>query len=132
MPSCCDVIRCKLPKRAFDEVSLPVSATPSQPRNVPKNGYNQPVRVKASPSTASSPEYRVTNPSPNMNEIAIIASRIRTSVRQKIFISRAGLTPSSSPATIAARKQPVPVAESQLKSYLAGSGVGLATTGADR
>src|SRR6266571_5461863 len=132
IPSCCDVIRCKLPKRAFDEVSLPVSATPSQPRNVPKNGYNQPVRVKASPSTASSPEYRVTNPSPSMNEIAIIASRMRTKVCQNLFISRIGLIPSSSPETMAAKKQPVPVADSQLKSYLAASGVGFVTTGADR
>ncbi len=38
MPSCCDVIRCKLPKSALEAVSLPVRATPSQPRNVPKNG----------------------------------------------------------------------------------------------
>ena len=51
-----------------------------------------------------------------MNEIAIMASRIRTSVLQKVFINRPGLIPSINPETIAARKQPVPVAESQLKS----------------
>src|SRR6266513_1960539 len=87
-PSCCDVIRCRLPNSAFDEVSLPVSATPNHPRNVPKKGNSHPVRVNANPSTA--------------------------------------------PATIAAKKHPVPVAESQLKSYRAASGVSLVTTGAAR
>src|SRR5271156_6914476 len=56
IPNCCEVIRCKLPNSAFEDVSLPVKATPSQPKNVPKNGYSQPVRVNASPSTASKPE----------------------------------------------------------------------------
>src|SRR5581483_1354427 len=65
-----------------------------------------------------------------MNEIAIMASRIRTSVLQKIFINCNGPKPSNNPDTIAAKKQPVPVAESQLKSYRAASGVGFATTGA--
>src|SRR5712692_10262900 len=46
--NCCAVIFCKQPKRAFDEVSLPVSATPSHPMNVPKNGKNQPVPVAVS------------------------------------------------------------------------------------
>src|SRR6266511_2888108 len=55
-PSCCDVIRCRLPNSAFEDVSLPVSATPSQPRNAPKKGNHHPVRVNASPSTASRPE----------------------------------------------------------------------------
>src|SRR5580698_2282772 len=67
-----------------------------------------------------------------MNEIAIIASRIRTSVFQNVRINFTGLKPSSNPDTIAARKQPVPVAESQLKSYRAASGVGFATTGTAR
>ena len=51
-----------------------------------------------------------------MNEIAMTANFILLNVCQKIFASRPGLTPSSKPDTIAARKQPVPVAESQLKS----------------
>ena len=59
-----------------------------------------------------------------MNEIATIASRIRTSVFQKIFINCTGPRPSNKPETIAAKKHPVPVAESQLKSYRAASGVG--------
>src|SRR5271154_1291492 len=67
-----------------------------------------------------------------MNEIAIMARRIRTSVLQKIFINFTGPCPSNNPETIAARKQPVPVAESQLKSYRAASGVGFATIGAAR
>src|SRR6201987_1106189 len=48
-PSCWEVILCKLPKSALADVSLPVRATPSHPRKVPKNGYNQPVRVNANP-----------------------------------------------------------------------------------
>src|SRR5215468_11276106 len=38
MPSWPDVIFCKLPNKMFEAVSEPVSATPSQPRSVPKNG----------------------------------------------------------------------------------------------
>ncbi len=41
---------------------------------------------------------------------------MRTRVRQKTLIRRSGLRPRNKPATIAAKKQPVPVAESQLKS----------------
>src|SRR5262245_12964105 len=37
-PNCWDVIFCKFPNRMFDAVSEPVSATPNQPSNVPKNG----------------------------------------------------------------------------------------------
>src|SRR5215471_3234135 len=37
-PSCSDVIFCRLPNRMLDAVSEPVSATPSQPSNVPKKG----------------------------------------------------------------------------------------------
>src|SRR5436305_15013468 len=37
-PSCSEVIFCKPPNRTFDVVSVPVSATPRQPSNVPHNG----------------------------------------------------------------------------------------------
>ena len=37
-PSCSAVTFCRLPKSAFEPASVPVSATPSQPRSVPKNG----------------------------------------------------------------------------------------------
>src|SRR5947209_33295 len=47
--SCCAVIFCKPPNSTFEDVSLPVSATPSQPINVPKNGKSQPVRLKSRP-----------------------------------------------------------------------------------
>src|SRR5215471_10332128 len=130
--NCSAVMRCKLPKSAFEEVSLPVRATPSHPRKVPKNGKNHPVWVNAKPKTASVPEYRVTKPNPSIPEIANTAKRIRTSVRPKIFIKFARLTPRIKPPTIAARKQPVPVAESQMKGNLAPSGVGLGTTGLSR
>src|SRR5213596_2522822 len=67
-----------------------------------------------------------------MKEIAMTASFMRFSVYQKIFTSWTGPTPRTRPAMIAAMKQPVPVAESQLKSYRAASGVSLVTTGAAR
>src|SRR6476620_4328973 len=56
MPSCSAVTRCKPPKRTFDDVSEPVSVTPSQPMSVPNSGYNQPVLASAKPSVASVPE----------------------------------------------------------------------------
>src|SRR3989454_5188726 len=67
-----------------------------------------------------------------MKEIAMTASFMRFSVDQKIWASWAGPSPSTRPATIAAKKHPVPVADSQLKSYRAASGVSLVTTGAAR
>src|SRR5258705_13760216 len=121
-------MRCKLPNNAFDEVSLPVSATPSQPRNVPKNGKNHPVCVNARPKTASVPEYLVTKPSPSMAEMASTAKRIRNNVAPKTFTNFAGRTPRISPPTMAARKQPVPVAESQMNGDFAAYGAGLGTT----
>src|SRR5438105_11413768 len=54
-PNCCEVIRCRLPNNTFEAVSDPVSATPSQPSKVPKNGYSTPVLAKARPSVASNP-----------------------------------------------------------------------------
>ena len=38
MPSWVAVIFCRLPNRMLDDVSDPVSATPSHPSKVPKNG----------------------------------------------------------------------------------------------
>src|SRR5580693_5671598 len=68
-PSCWDVIFCKLPNRIFDDVSDPVSATPSQPNRVPKKGYNTPVAAKARPRVASTPERRVKVPIASIAEI---------------------------------------------------------------
>ena len=79
-PSCWAVIFCRLPKRTLELVSDPVSATPSHPSSVPKNGYSQPVRVNASPSVASVPPYRVTKPSESMSMIVASGDRIRRSV----------------------------------------------------
>src|SRR5438105_14486327 len=41
-PNCWEVILCRLPNKTFEAVSDPVSATPSQPSRVPKNGYRTP------------------------------------------------------------------------------------------
>src|ERR1700686_2825681 len=64
-----------------------------------------------------------------MQVIAMMANRRRTRVLKKMPNIRPKLSLRSSPARIAARKQPVPVAVSQLKSKRAASGVGLAATG---
>src|SRR3977135_4472313 len=64
-----------------------------------------------------------------MQCIAMMGNRKRTRVFQKMSNIRPKLTQSSSRARMAARKQPVPVAVSQLKSKRAASGVGLAATG---
>src|SRR6266576_3008135 len=69
---------------------------------------------------------------PSMHVMATIANRNRTSVLPKMLKISGSLSPSRSPASSAARKQPVPVAVSQLKSNRAASGVGLATTGVVR
>src|SRR5579871_2063038 len=130
--SCSEVMRCKLPNSAFDEVSLPVSATPSHPRNVPKKGNSHPVRVNARPRTASMPEYRVRYPRPSMQPMATIANRSLCSVWPKTLNISPMETRKKSPERTAARKQADPVAVSQLKSYLAFSGEGFGTTGLSR
>src|SRR5260370_2885493 len=130
--NCSAVMRCRLPNRAFDDVSLHVSATPSHRRTVQKNGKNQPVWVNARRKTASVAEYRVTNPSPSIPEIASTANRMRKSVCPNNCSSFNGRTPRIVPPTMAARKQPVPVAESQMKGNFAPSGVGFGTTGLSR
>ena len=60
MPSRSAVTFWRLPNSAFEPASVPVSATPSQPSSVPKNGKAGPVRVRLRPRTVSMPEYRVT------------------------------------------------------------------------
>src|SRR6202142_4210361 len=70
-PNCCDVIFCRLPNRMFDDVSDPVSATPSQPSRVPKKGYSTPVAANARPSVASTPDSRVRVPIASIAEIVI-------------------------------------------------------------
>src|SRR2546430_11885062 len=67
-----------------------------------------------------------------MQVIAMMANRNRMRVLPRMLNIRPKLSPRRSPARIAARKQPVPVAVSQLKSKRAVSGVGLATTGVVR
>src|SRR6266853_3795392 len=67
-----------------------------------------------------------------MHVMAIMAKRNRTRVRPKIWKSLPGLSPRRRPAKIAEKKQPVPVAVSQLKSKRAASGAGFATTGVVR
>src|SRR5205085_2312537 len=70
-PSCSEVIFCKPPNSTLEAVSDPVSATPSQPSNVPKNGYSTPVLAKARPRVASIPEKRVKVPIASIAEIVI-------------------------------------------------------------
>src|SRR5438309_4554800 len=70
-PNCFDVIFWRLPNRMFDAVSDPVSATPSQPSNVQKNGYSTPLAANARPSVASTPDRRVSVPIASIAEIVI-------------------------------------------------------------
>src|SRR2546428_7212784 len=67
-----------------------------------------------------------------MQVIATIANLNRTRVRPKIWNILPGLRPRMRLAKRAARKQPVPVAVSQLRSNRAASAVGFATTGVVR
>src|ERR1700730_17582117 len=80
MPSCSDVIFCRLPNRTFDAVSDPVNATPNQPSSVPKNGYSTPVAAKARPSVASTPDRRVNVP------IASIADIVISEIAQTLMV----------------------------------------------
>jgi len=65
-----------------------------------------------------------------MQVMAMMAKRNRNSVLPRIFMILPGPSPRTRPETRAARKQPVPVAVSQLKSKRAASAAGFATTGA--
>src|SRR5262245_23125893 len=131
-PSCCAVTCCKLPNNTFEDVSLPVSATPSQPRIGEKNGNKKPVLANASPIVASSPAKRVVNPSASIAAIVSNDQRTRQNVRPKMRRSRAGLNPSSRPETIPDSSNPVPVAESQFNTKIASSAFGCGTTGGAR
>src|SRR5437763_13321939 len=88
-PSCSEVIFCRLPNKIFDAVSEPVSATPSQPSSVPKNGYNTPVAANAKPSVASTPDRRVNVPIASIAEIVIseIAQRLMVRPTSEIYLT---------------------------------------------
>src|SRR5260370_38759632 len=45
--SCCAVCACRGPNSVFDDVSLPVRTTPSQPRQAATNGKTTPVLANA-------------------------------------------------------------------------------------
>src|ERR1700704_33879 len=70
-PNCSEVIFCRLPNSTLEAESEPASATPSQPRSVPKKGYSTPVAAKARPSVASTPDRRVKVPIASIAEIVI-------------------------------------------------------------
>ena len=55
-PSLLAVITCKLPNRALEPASVPLSDTPNQPIMVPKNGNSAPVCDIAIPMVASMPQ----------------------------------------------------------------------------
>src|SRR5437588_9214478 len=67
-----------------------------------------------------------------MHVIATMANLNRMRVRPKIWKILPGLRPRRKAANRAARKQPVPVAVSQLRSNRAASAAGFCTTGAAR
>lgn len=109
-----------MPNKTLLDVSDPVKTTPSQPSKVPKTGYSRgPARVNARPSTASMPEYLVTNPRAIMQKIAAIAGTSRTAVRPKILACRAGPTPRTNPLNRAAANTAVAVEEIGTTSTIA-------------
>jgi len=55
MSSCWAVTFCKFPNSTLEEVSLPVSATPSQPSSGEKKGKSTPVEANANPIVVSVP-----------------------------------------------------------------------------
>src|SRR5450755_4007229 len=97
MLSCSEVIFCRLPNRMLDAVSDPVSATPSQPSRVPKNGYNTPVAANARPSVASTPDRRVRVPIASIAEIVISEIAHSLMVRPYSLTIRAGEKPTTKP-----------------------------------
>ncbi len=72
--------------------------------------------VKARPSVASAPLYFVVKARANMQAIVNSAQRTRNSVRPNSLQKTPGEIRSQNAESTAARKMPVPVAESQLKS----------------
>src|SRR3954452_17036120 len=128
-PNCSEVIFCRFPNSTFEAVSDPVSATPSQPSSVPKNGYSTPVAANASPSVASTPDSRVSVP------IASIAEMVMREIAHTLLVrpyspsSLAGDRPIKMPEMIAAISMPVPVKDRYVKPNTAPCGVGLAATG---
>src|SRR5512137_2325347 len=79
MPSFSADTTWRFPKSTFDDVSDPVSATPSQPSSGEKKGKSAPVEAKARPIVESEPEKRVTKPSASM--AAMVSSEKRTRFR---------------------------------------------------
>src|SRR3974390_1973331 len=108
-PSCSEVIFCKLPNSTFEAVSEPVSATPSQPRSVPKKGYSTPVPAKARPSVASIPDRRVSVPIANMAEMVISEYAQILMVLPYSVTNFTGEKPIRKPEIIAAISMPEPV-----------------------
>ena len=131
-PTCCAVTTCNPPKSTLDDVSDPVSATPSQPSKVPKNGYSTPACAKARPRMLSVPEYLVTYPSASIAEIVSREGPMRFNVARYARAISGGRQPISSPASSAVRAIPEPDALSQLNRKTAPSAFGAATTGATR
>ncbi len=101
----------------------------AKPAEGEKNGKSTPVLANASPMVASRPAYRVEKPSASMAPMVSSDLRIRRSVPTRIQKRLRGVRPSSSPPSIPASSRLVPVAEAQLKTKIAGSAEGLATTG---
>src|SRR3954465_10151022 len=106
MLSCSEVIFCRLPNSMFDAVSEPVSATPSQPSSVPKNGYSTPVAANARPSVASTPDRRVKVPIASIAEIVISEIAHSLIVLPYVETILPGEKPARKPEMIAASSMP--------------------------
>src|SRR6267143_4169758 len=127
--NCSEVIFCRFPNSTLEAVSDPVSATPSQPSSVPKNGYSTPVAANAKPSVASTPDSRVSVPIASIAEIVISEIAHSLMVRPYSAIILAGEKPIRKPEIIAAISMPEPVNDRYVNANTALSGVGFAATG---
>ena len=78
--------------------------------------------ASASPSVASVPEYLVTFPSASIAAMVSSEKRTRHSVSRYVWTNSRRLHPMANPATMAASKMPVPVADRILSLNSAASG----------
>ena len=126
MPSCSAVIFWRLPNRTLDDVSLPVSATPSQPSSGEKNGNSTPVLANARPMRrVDAARSAWCSRAPASRRSSAARARTRRSVAgEEPQQRRTGDSPAAGRRGSPASSSAVPVADSQLKLKTAFSGFG--------
>src|SRR5260370_41331017 len=108
MPSSGERTFSRFAKRRFERGSDPVSATPNQPRSVPKNGYSTPVAANARPSVASTPDRRGGVPVHRIAASVISEIQHNLMERPHPLDNLAGREDNKKPGTTAAHRPPAP------------------------